>query len=155
MSSDLASNSQSISEETEKLNDTNVSKRKLHQCPDCEYSTPDLYRYKRHRASSKHNNGLEESHKTFVCEICKAEGKHYQTQHSTHFKTHLENHKSLPDIACTQANCTFMFKTQSALVKHLNSFHSEVEFKCSYANCSFTSKYKANLTKHVKQKHPT
>ena len=120
-----------------------IPRRKVHQCPDCDYRTIKGAAYKTHRQGH--------STETFVCSQC---SKVFKTNDT--LKKHIQKiHKETILYKCTI--CDFTSRYSSTLNAHQYRSHhlvtstKQAVYYCPY--CDYSNVDQADLRKHERNKH--
>lgn len=83
---------------------------KVHQCPACQYSTPNGNHLQYHMRAHT-------GEKPFSCAYCS-----YRASQKTHLKTHMRTHTGEKPYACDK--CEFRAAQTGNLRKHMAKYHS-------------------------------
>ncbi|XP_042233646.1 broad-complex core protein isoforms 1/2/3/4/5-like isoform X6 [Homarus americanus] len=106
---------------------------KGHQCPQCDYNTPDSYKLKRHIL--KHTG-----EKPFSCTYCS-----YHTTRKEFLKEHINIHTGEKPFSCP--HCPYSSSHKNILRRHVRRHTTEKTFTCSI--CPFQTPSKKDLNNHL------
>nr|XP_045582632.1 zinc finger and BTB domain-containing protein 7A-like isoform X20 [Procambarus clarkii] len=110
-----------------------TSTNKWHQCPHCDYSTPDSYKLKRHIL--KHTG-----EKPFSCSYCS-----YSTTRKEFLKEHINTHTGEKPFSC--AYCPYSSSHKNILRRHVRRHTKEKTYSCTF--CSFKTIDETDLSNHL------